>query len=101
MPLVKAARLADLRRHGLAEVQYGQQRYVLCEYGREVHALEGTCPHAGAPLAQGVLHGRQLVCPWHAWEFDCVTGASDFRPGLSLQKYATRIEGDYVYLELP
>ena len=35
-----------------------------------------NCPHRGAPLAHGALHHHTIVCPWHAWEFDCRTGSA-------------------------
>lgn len=54
------------------------------------HAIRNVCPHAGAPLCKGTVHGthapgevgvfdpayvgRILRCPWHGWEFDIITG---------------------------
>lgn len=38
-------------------------------------ALLDHCPHAGAPLSEGALRGGFLVCAWHGWKFDAVTGA--------------------------
>ena len=56
----------------------------------EYFALKNVCPHLGAPLCLGSVHGthrpsevqefvpdfagRILRCPWHGWEFDIVTG---------------------------
>ena len=53
------------------EALVGDGTYAVCNAGGEIHALDGICPHAGGPLGQGALHGTTLVCPWHAWEFDC------------------------------
>ncbi|WP_405015075.1 DUF5914 domain-containing protein [Kitasatospora sp. NBC_01539] len=30
-----------------------------------LHAGPGACPHLGAPLCTGPVHGQELVCPWH------------------------------------
>lgn len=38
-------------------------------------ALADTCPHAGAPLSEGVLRDGFVVCAWHGWKFDPATGA--------------------------
>lgn len=35
-----------------------------------VACLRDLCPHLGAKLSQGVLHGDQLTCPFHGMEFD-------------------------------
>jgi renierapurpurin 18,18'-hydroxylase len=36
----------------------------------KAHALEDACPHKGVALHQGEVHGENLVCPYHGWEFD-------------------------------
>jgi len=73
----------------------------ICNVGGEVHAVEATCPHRGGPLAHGALHDTMLVCPWHAWEFDCTTGENDFNPNICLQKYAVKIEGGDILIDVP
>ncbi|MGB3693485.1 MAG: aromatic ring-hydroxylating dioxygenase subunit alpha [Spirulinaceae cyanobacterium] len=35
----------------------------------KVHALEDACPHKGVALHNGAVHGNNLVCPYHGWEF--------------------------------
>ncbi len=52
----------------------------------------GVCPHLGGPLGHGALHGTALVCPWHAWEFDCITGEFDANPDVKLRKFAVKVE---------
>lgn len=37
---------------------------------KKVVALDGHCPHMGAPLAQGNVRGTHLCCPLHHWQFD-------------------------------
>ena len=40
----------------------------------EVFALRDACPHRGGPLSQGIVHGRSVTCPLHAWTIDLATG---------------------------
>ncbi|MEM7797221.1 MAG: aromatic ring-hydroxylating dioxygenase subunit alpha [Cyanobacteria bacterium P01_C01_bin.118] len=35
-----------------------------------VHAMADACPHKGVELHQGEVHGNNLVCPYHGWEFN-------------------------------
>lgn len=35
-----------------------------------VHALADACPHKGVELHRGEVHGNNLVCPYHGWEFN-------------------------------
>ena len=100
MPLVKVASLAALPPGSLMEAQVGGNTYAICNADGEIHALDGICPHAGGPLGHGALHGTTLVCPWHAWEYDCRTGANDFDDSLRLAKVPVKIEGDEILIEV-
>jgi nitrite reductase (NADH) small subunit len=47
----------------------------------KVFAVDGVCPHKGGPLADGMLAGEQVVCPFHAFRFNSATGECD-QPGV-------------------
>lgn len=40
----------------------------------EFYATENSCPHKGAPLAEGRLCDHVIECDWHGWQFDVRTG---------------------------
>ena len=101
MPLVKVASLGEIKPGTMIEAWVGDDTYVFANAGGELHALDGVCPHSGGPLAHGALHGHAIVCPWHAWEFDCRTGEHDFNPSIRLARVPVTVDGDSVYLELP
>lgn len=60
------------------------------------HAISNTCVHRGGPLGQGVLDGKLVLCPWHAWAYDVTTGTSDVNPELKVATYETRVEDGQV-----
>jgi nitrite reductase (NADH) small subunit len=101
MPLVKVGSLAALPPGSVIEVLVGDGTYAICNARGEIHALEGICPHAGGPLGQGALHGTTLVCPWHAWEYDCRSGANEMDDGLRLPKVPVTIQGDDILIDVP
>ena len=74
MPLIKVATLAQLPPDTVTEVLVGYEPYAICNVGGAVRALSGVCIHRGGPLGQGQIHEGRVVCPYHMWEFDCVTG---------------------------
>jgi thiamine pyrophosphate-dependent acetolactate synthase large subunit-like protein/nitrite reductase/ring-hydroxylating ferredoxin subunit len=37
-------------------------------------ALDNRCPHQGGPLGDGQIEGGYVICPWHAYEYDPMTG---------------------------
>jgi nitrite reductase (NADH) small subunit len=83
------------------ECEAGGARYAVCNTGEGIYVLDGVCPHAGGPLGHGALHGHMVVCPWHAWEFDCRTGEHDFNPSVRVRTFPARVEGDDILIEEP
>ena len=101
MAFTKVGRLADLPPNSLREVSVGENFYAVCNVEGQVHAISGTCLHRGGPLGQGALHGTQVVCPWHGWEWDCRTGSNDFDPSQKLATYPVKIEGEDILIDVP
>ncbi len=89
MALVRIGPRAALGAGQVSEVVVNGKTFAVCEVEGEVFAIDGICPHRGGPLAHGALHGHVLVCPWHAWEFDCRKG------GVPIQV----VDGD-IYLDV-
>jgi nitrite reductase/ring-hydroxylating ferredoxin subunit len=101
MPQVRIAALSQLPPGTVQQAEVGEDTYAVCNAGGEIHVLEGICPHAGGPLGQGALHGATLVCPWHAWEYDCRTGACDGSDDLRLAKFPVILRDGEVWIEVP
>jgi nitrite reductase/ring-hydroxylating ferredoxin subunit len=67
----------------------------------ELCALEGTCPHRGGPLAEGIVRDGVVTCPLHWWRFDLRTGEHVGDPGLRLARYPVRVVNGMVEVLLP
>lgn len=63
-------------------------------------AVSDTCPHAGGSLSQGMLDGRELICPLHAWGFDIETGVSPNDPGCALPVHDARVTDGVIEVRL-
>jgi len=100
MPFERVAVLSELPPGQVVEVRVGPRWIALCNVDGVIHAMNGACPHMGGALAQGALHGSTLVCPWHAWEFDCTTGVN-IGTGRKQQKtYDVQVDGDAILVDL-
>ncbi len=101
MAFCKVGSLSKLPPGTAMQVEVGPDAYAICNVDGELHALEGHCPHASGPLGQGALHGHMLVCPWHAWEFDCRTGGLDVDPEYKIPKFPVTVQGDDILIDVP
>ena len=61
------------------------------------YALDGTCPHAGGPLADGILADCRVICPLHERAFDLATGAA-LSGGAAVAAYRVEVRGDEVFV---
>ena len=66
---VGVARVGDLAPGRKMLVRVQGAPVVLANVGGVYYAIGDTCPHAGASLAEGRLHGDSIQCPLHGWEF--------------------------------
>jgi nitrite reductase/ring-hydroxylating ferredoxin subunit len=66
----------------------------------QFHVLDGICPHAGGPLANGTLQGCVVTCPWHGWQFDVTTGRHQLTPRIAQRRYRCELEGDDLLVDL-
>jgi len=101
MPFVKVANVSDLPEQSLIEVSVGENLYALCNVAGTIHALSGVCLHQEGPLGQGNLLDGRVICPWHAWEFDCRTGDCIEDPTRRLAKYEVKVDGGDILLQVP
>jgi NADPH-dependent 2,4-dienoyl-CoA reductase/sulfur reductase-like enzyme/nitrite reductase/ring-hydroxylating ferredoxin subunit len=99
---LRLASTSDLRGGEMKEVSAGETRILLARVGESIHAVSAVCPHYGGPLAEGVLCGTRVVCPWHHAAFNVVSGDLEEPPALdALMRYDVRIEGEDVFVSVP
>jgi nitrite reductase (NADH) small subunit len=98
--LVKICEKKDLPRPGEAkEFVAGARILCVANVDGVIRALDNECPHRGGPLAEGLIEGGKLICPWHAWSFDPATGATEASQE-RVPVYPVTIEGEDVFVKV-
>lgn len=68
----------------------------------ERFAIDGECPHQGAPLGTGTLSGAVVTCPGHGLRYDGTTGLNPGSDtGVRTHQIEVREDGIYVDLDTP
>lgn len=76
------------------------RRILVIHHASGFSAGDNSCPHRGGPLCEGDLLRNEVVCPWHLWGFDVVTGKNDRFPEVAMVMHEVKIENDSVLVRL-
>jgi len=68
---------------GMIGGHVGEDAVLLARCGRETFAIGSTCSHYGGPLAEGLIAGETVRCPWHHACFSLRTGEAVAAPAFN------------------
>lgn len=109
----------EIPERGGVLVEIGEQEIGIFKSEGALYAYENRCVHQGGPVCSGAVLGKttlvlnergevereiedtsemRLVCPWHGWEYDLVTGAVAHNRRLRLRRFEVLVEDGIVYV---
>src|SRR5271156_1641510 len=96
--LTKGVMLADFTDDKLLG-HVGKDDVLLVRSDDDVFAVSAHCSHYHGPLAEGLVDGESIRCPWHHACFDLRTGEAARAPALSaIAVWKVEREGDRIFV---
>jgi ferredoxin-NADP reductase/nitrite reductase/ring-hydroxylating ferredoxin subunit len=94
---VKVAETKDIQTSQMKEVQIDGEDVCIANVDGKYYAIGNVCTHEGGPLADGVLEGYEVECPWHQSKFDVRTGEVTSPPASESEPiYEIKVDGNSV-----
>ncbi len=84
----------------VAEVEAAGVAVCLARIKGELSAMDNWCPHRHGPMGQGWVEGNSVVCPWHSWTFDVMTGEAEWPVRDKIAIFPVRVEGPDVLVDI-
>jgi nitrite reductase/ring-hydroxylating ferredoxin subunit len=117
---VAVGKLSDLRDGDYRVVAIDETEVGVFRVGDKVVAYENVCPHAGGPVCQGKIYHqveealgtdqkslglrhskrRNIVCPWHGYEYDIETGCHPGDPNVRLTPVKVAVRGGEIFVSV-
>jgi nitrite reductase (NADH) small subunit len=98
--MIRACQVDDVPHGEGRALTVGGRRIALFRADTGWYALDAVCPHAGGPLADGIVADCRVICPLHERAFDLTTGAA-VSGGAGVDAYAVEVVGDEVWVRTP
>ena len=99
---IRIADTKDIQPSQMKEVQLDGESICIVNVEGKYYAIDSICTHEGGPLADGVLEGHEIECPWHNSKVDVRTGEVIRPPANEPEPaYEVKIEGNNILIKLP
>ena len=97
--LSKGVAASDLADGGMILGRVGDEDVVLARAGNELFAIRAHCSHYRGPLAEGLIVGDTVRCPWHHACFSLRTGEALRAPAFDpIACWRVDREGDQLFV---
>src|SRR5712671_5321244 len=91
--------LAALADGGMLLGHVGEDEVLLVRHGDDVFAVSPHCTHYHGPLAEGLVVGGTIRCPWHHACFDLRSGEALRAPAFNpLACWSVELRDDRIFV---
>ncbi len=72
---------------------------VVTSHDNDISVLYGRCAHRGALMADGFVHGDDIICGLHKWDYRLDTGISAYNNSERLHKFTHFVEDGVLFVD--
>ncbi len=98
--VVRVATASEIAEGQSKMVEIQGRQIALFRIDGELYAIDNICKHRGGPLHEGEIDGKSVLCPWHGWAYDVTSGECLEDSECSVDRFAVKVDGDDVLIEL-
>jgi nitrite reductase/ring-hydroxylating ferredoxin subunit/multimeric flavodoxin WrbA len=95
----KLGSASELNTRPLQPLQVGSVPIALSYADGRFGAILGTCLHDGGPLGEGTLEDNNIVCPWHGWTFNRLSGEALSETPAAVARFNLKEEHGDLYID--
>lgn len=92
------SRVEDIAEGTGRTVAVDGQPIAVFHLGDGFYAIDDACTHEDAPLGEGKVVGKRVVCPYHDWVYDIQTGACLTDPSRPVGCFSTKVSDGFVWV---
>jgi 3-phenylpropionate/trans-cinnamate dioxygenase ferredoxin component len=97
--MIPVCAVADIPAGGVVRIDNGDAPIAVFKVDDDLYAIDDTCTHQDASLAEGWLDGYTVECPLHASCFDLRTGKPTGPPAkVAVRTHEVVVRDGYVYV---
>ncbi|MEJ2244425.1 MAG: Rieske (2Fe-2S) protein [Candidatus Bathyarchaeota archaeon] len=101
MVFTKLIKVDLIPKNGLKYLVVGNHEIMVFNFRNNFYCYDARCTHAGAPLFDGEIKDKFIVCPWHDSRFSIIDGSVVDGPATeSLRAYSVKIKDDFLYVDI-
>ena len=122
MPEVLVCKDGEIKDGDVRLIRVGREEIGVIRHRDNYYAYRNLCPHQGGPACEGlrmpqvvdrigdggILLGQtfdeddmHIVCPWHGYEFDVLTGEHPVNAAMRLTAVPVRVADGEVFVTVP
>jgi len=101
MPEIQVCAAADVPENGVISREVGDELVAIYHINGVFYATQGSCTHAFANLADGILEGEEIECSFHFGKFHVPSGKAIEAPCfVPLKTFKTEVRDGQVFVDL-